>query len=165
MKKILFALVFVFIALTASPAQGVGFATAGSSAVLVSRPRQDQDADWRYLLLYRFLKNYDSPLTEFSGEFIKSADSWGVDWRLVPAITGLESFFGKRMVPGTYNAYGWGGGYIEFESWEDSIDHVTMKIKQNYHGRGLTTPLTMGPVYAPPNPRWGALVLSIMNKI
>lgn len=138
---------------------------AENSAILLSRSEKEDDADWRYLSLYLFLKEYDSPLAKFSDQFIESADIWQIDWRLVPAIAGLESFFGRRMVPETYNAYGWGGGYIGFESWEDSIDHVSRKISQNYYRRGLNDPFKIGPVYAPPNSKWGSLVASIMNNI
>ena len=166
-KKFILALVlslFLF-GFSAGKILAADLACLQDSADLTSRPNLEEEADWRYLSLYLFLKGYDSPLAEFSDQFIDSADAWWIDWRLVPAIAGLESFFGKRMVPETYNAYGWGGGYIGFESWEDSIDHVSRKISQNYYGRGLDDPFKIGPVYAPPNPKWGSLVASIMNKI
>ena len=83
----------------------------------------------------------------------------------MPAIAGLESAFGRRLLPGTYNAYGWGGGWIRFSDWEDSIFTVTKKLRLLYYDRGLKEVDKIALVYAPPNPRWGQLVKSIMRQI
>lgn len=163
MKKIFFVSVLTLMIFLASvaPARGQGI----SSARLVNSPAENQEMDYRCLKLFHFLKSRKSPLVSFSGQFVSAADIWEIDWRLLPAIAGLESCFGKRMVSGTYNAYGWGGGYIGFSSWEDSIYHVSRKLRENYYDKGLSTPSTIGRVYAPPNPKWGNLIASIMNKI
>jgi len=166
MKKLiiilfLYSSLFLFSAL---PTQGQGLSVAGTSAQLAGNS-QVESTDYRRLELYHFLKEKDSPLTEFSDVFIDAADLWGIDWRLLPAITGLESSFGKRMIPGSYNAYGWGGGYINFYSWTHSINHVSQKLSENYYARGLDTPAKIGSVYAPPTPTWGGRVALIMKKI
>lgn len=140
--------------------------TAGSSAqIKTDQNISEEIIDSRHLVLTSYLRSKDSPLADYSWEFIKAADKYQIDWRLIPGIVGLESYFGRRMVPGTHNAYGWAGGYYQFSSWEESIDHVASKLRENYYNRGLTDPELIGPVYAPPNPKWGSLVLSIMNKI
>ncbi len=145
--------------------QGRVVPIAGSSAKLSSQSYGPNRLDYRQLRLYYFLKAKKSPLISFSNDFIQAADFWGIDWRLLPAIAGLESSFGKRLILGSYNAYGWGGGYIRFSGWQDSIYHVSQKLRENYYNRGLTSPAAIGKVYAPPNPRWGNLISSIMNKI
>lgn len=163
MKKIVFFFIFSgFFFFNPLPIQGQKESI--SSAQLAERKIR-AEPDYRCLRLYLFLKENSSPLTQFSGDFINAADVWGIDWRLLPAIAGLESSFGKRMVSETYNAYGWGGGYIKFKNWKQSIDYVSQKLRENYYNRGLTSPALIGPVYAPPNPRWGGLIALIMAKI
>lgn len=166
MKKLIIILFLYssFFLFSALPIQGRGVSVAGGSAQL-SGSNQGDCLDYRRLELYQFLKEKGSPLSEFSDAFIDAADLWGIDWRLLPAITGLESSFGKRMISGTYNAYGWGGGYLSFYSWNHSINHVSQQLSEAYYARGLDTPAKIGPVYAPPTPTWGRRIASIMKKI
>ena len=84
---------------------------------------------------------------------------------MVPAITGVESTFGKQIPTNSYNAYGWANGAYLFESWEQSIDHVSQVLKEKYVERGLDTPYKMGPVYAPPSKTWASKVVYFMNQI
>ena len=82
-----------------------------------------------------------------------------MDWKLVPAIAGVESTFGKR-IPGGYNAYGWGvygDNAIYFKSWKDGIYTLNKGLKENYINKGLTNPYAMNRVYAA-SPRWGGNV-------
>lgn len=165
MKKLFFPIFLVlslFLGALSVRAQEVPI--SGDSARLV-RDKVENPFDYRQLRLYLFFRDKKSPLAEFSADFIQAADTWGIDWRLLPAIAGLESGYGKRFIPGTFNAYGWGGGKIGFDSWEDSIFHISRKLKEKYYDRGLTTPSDIGLVYAPPNPNWGNLIASIIHKI
>ncbi len=121
--------------------------------------------DYRKLRLYHFLKKKNSPLQAHTDDFIHAADIWEIDWRLLPAISGLESAFGTRLIPGTYNAYGWAGGYFYFQGWDQSIFYVSRKLKNKYYLQGLDNPYEIGSVYAPPNAHWGSLIASIMSEI
>lgn len=133
---------------------------------LASSAYQDKDElDERYLVLVFFLREKGSPLIDHAGEFIKAADKYEIDWRLMPAIAGLESSFGKRLIQGYFNPFGWAGGYYRFEGWDEAIYHVGRFLREKYYDYGWDTPEKIGPVYAPPNPRWGSLVTSVMNKI
>lgn len=134
---------------------------AGSSALL----KNEFIKDSRITKLEHFLQAYNSPLVDYTEDFIQSADKYQIDWKLVPAITGVESSFGKRIPPGSYNAYGWANGTYYFQSWEDSINHVSQVLKEKYIDRGLDTPYKMGPVYAPPSPTWAGKVTYFMEKI
>jgi len=138
---------------------------AGASAVLRQPWDRSVEVDYRKIRLFNFLKEKGSPLTPFVADFVAAADLWQIDWRLLPAIAGLESYFGRRMIPGTYNAYGWAGGHLKFNGWRDSIYYLSYKLKKNYYDRGLVNPELIGKVYAPPNPNWGKLVASIMAQI
>ena len=81
----------------------------------------DDTFDYRVVSLKNYLKKHNSPLTSSANYFVLYADKYNLDWRFVPAISGVESTFGKRIPINSYNAYGWANGAYYFESWEDSI--------------------------------------------
>lgn len=137
----------------------------GSTEAIAGQEDSLSEVDYRKLRLYHFLKEKDSPLQGHADDFISAADVWEIDWRLLPAITGLESSYGTRLVPNSYNGYGWAGGYFYFDGWDQSIFYVSRKLKNKYYQQGLDNPYKIGPVYAPPNSHWGSLVASIMSDI
>ncbi|MBI2595773.1 glucosaminidase domain-containing protein [Candidatus Daviesbacteria bacterium] len=122
--------------------------------------------DNRAIVLKDYLEKHNSPLQYHSQDFIDAADTYHLDWKLVPAIAGVESTFGKA-IPGGYNGWGWGvygNQALEFESWNDGIHTVSQGLKENYVNRGLTTPAAMNRVYAA-SPTWGNKVNYFMNDI
>ncbi len=160
-KKILSFLLFLFLLLPrAASAQGV----VSGSAFLKNQPKKEEDLDIRLLLLNSFLKKKGSPLADYSADFIRVADEQGLDWRLLPAIAGLESSYGKRLIQSSFNPFGWGGGYIYFEDWANGFEKVARGLNRGPYPESKS-PLALGPVYAPPNPKWGYLVSNIMNQI
>lgn len=125
----------------------------------------DRLYDVRVIKLEKFLAKYNSPLTPYADVFLRSADRHNIDWRLVPAITGVESTFGKRIPYNSYNAYGWANGDYRFESWESSIEHVTKTLREKYYNKGADTIDKIARRYAPPSTTWGKNVKFFMNKI
>lgn len=125
-----------------------------------------QQLDPRAVILRDYFAQYDSPLQYHAQDFIDAADTYHVDWKLVPAIAGTESTFGK-FTPGGYNGWGWGvygDQAIYFSSWRDAIFTVTKGIKENYIDKGLTDPYSMNFVYAA-SPYWGAHVDYFLHDI
>lgn len=120
--------------------------------------------DKRVEALENVFNKYNSPLAPLSASYVQIADKNGVDWKLLPAIAGLESSFGQFLMPESYNGYGWGGGYIYFDSWEEGIDTITRALKKNYYGRGATTVWEIGPIYAE-SPTWAVRVNGFMEQI
>lgn len=120
-------------------------------------------------VLEKFLEKYESPLTAEAKTFVRIADEKGIDYRLLPAIACMESTCGKFLIPGTYNAWGWGiygNNVIGFSSWEEGIEKVGEGIAKNYAQKGLTTPEKMAPVYTPPNStNWRNGVRFFMNQM
>lgn len=130
--------------------------------------------DKRATILNEYLQKYNSPLQYHAQDFVDAADSAEIDWRLVAAISGVESTFGK-FVPGgsqaqynSFNAWGWGASTpdqaIYFKSWKDGIDTVTFGLKKNYISKGLTDPYAMNKVYAT-SPTWGQKVAYFLNDL
>jgi hypothetical protein len=147
------------------PQAALATQTAASSAVLKNEVLGIKTLDPRVQKLTKFLQSYNSPLTDYAQNFIESADKYQLDWRLIPAITGVESTFGKQIPLDSFNAYGWNNGYFKFKSWEDSIEHVTKVLREKYFDRGLDNPFKIGPVYAPPSKAWAGKVVFFMQKI
>lgn len=122
-------------------------------------------SDERVVTLKNYLESKNSPLADYSFDLIYQADVYNLDWRLIPAISGVESSFGKRIPANSYNSYGWANGKYSFESWEDSIEKVAKALKEKYQDRGKNTVYEISPIYCPPNPAWGNKVKFFMEQI
>jgi len=110
--------------------------------------------DPRILAMNKFLTDYHSPLAPYATDLISSADKYGLDWRLVASISGVESAFGNIIPTDSHNAWGWRGinknsaGWSIFVSWTDGIEEVSKGLANGY-GTNLT-PSEIEPSYCPP---------------
>ena len=138
---------------------------SGVSAIPKFKAVNEAVFDYRVYTLRKFLNKYNSPLTPYSLEFITQADYYGLDWRMVPAISGVESTFGKRIPAGSYNAYGWANGKYSFKSWPDSIQIVSQALIEKYMDKGATSIAKIAKRYAPPSSTWGTKVNYFVGKI
>ncbi|MDQ3099737.1 MAG: hypothetical protein M3Q44_08405 [bacterium] len=134
-------------------------------AQLISEEEKQNEKNTKVLKLQKFLSSYNSPMAGNAQDFVEAAEQYNLDWKLVPAIAGVESTFGKHLIPGSHNAYGWGGGKIRFESWREGIYTISKGLAEKYAARGLITPHQIQPVYAPPSLTWGNKVTFFMNKL
>lgn len=122
--------------------------------------------DYRVLKLQKFLTKYQSPLVSYASHFVRASDRYGLDYRLLPAITGVESTFGLYIPENSYNAYGWNNGNWQFKSWPDSIFYVSKALRENYLNRGATSVWQIAPIYNPVTPAsWGLKVHRLMEQI
>lgn len=122
--------------------------------------------DPRVVKLRNFFQSNNSPLSEYAPVFIQEADRYGLDWRLLPAITGVESTYGQFIPYNSFNAYGWGGGKISFSNWQESISVVSFSLATNYVAKGRNTVEKIAFTYNPVTPReWGKKVNRIMLLI
>lgn len=122
--------------------------------------------DDRALILAKYLSKYNSPLQYHAQDFIDASDIFGLDWKMLPAIAGVESTFGKQ-IPGGYNAWGWGvygTQAIYFNSWKDGIFTIAEGLRKNYLNRGLRDPYSINRIYAA-SPHWGAKVTYFMQDL
>lgn len=121
--------------------------------------------DYRVENLRNFLAKFDSPLVPYSQDFVDYADLYGLDYRLVPSISGVESTFGKQIPYKSYNAYGWVNGNYSFKSWTDSINVVSSTLRTNYIDKGAASIPKIARRYAPPSTTWGSKVQYFESKI
>lgn len=82
----------------------------------------------------QFFRSRDnSPMADYAMDFVKAADKYEIDWKLLAAISTIESNGGQmacKFADGKlkHNAFGWGGCKISFDSYESAIDHVTKNL-------------------------------------
>ena len=140
---------------------------AGTAATLAFHEVKSDD---RVERLRAFLSSYDSPLAAVADTFINQADKNGLDWKLVAAIAGVESTFGKAIPTGSYNAWGWGvftGAQdgVHFKDWADGIAQVSEGLRNNYYNRGAITIYDVGWTYAANGSSWGSHVQYFIDKL
>lgn len=110
----------------------------------------------------KYLEKRGSPLAAYAEEFVKAADEYGIDYRIVVAISIVESNGGKKNFK-PYNAWGWGKS--GFGSWTEGIWAVSKGIGK-YYSKGATTPKYISTSYCPPNAdNWARNVQGVMNVI
>lgn len=109
-----------------------------------------------------YLAGRNAPLAPFAEEFVRAADYYGIDYRLVASISIIESGGGKNCFR-PYNAWGW--GKKGFSSWKEGIWTVSGGLAK-YYARGLTTPKLISTYYCPPSAEsWAGKVQYVMNQI
>ena len=109
-----------------------------------------------------YLSKRNSPLAEYAEVLVTAADEYGIDYRLVVAISIIESGGGKNCFR-PHNAWGW--GKMTFESWEEGIYTVSKGLGK-YYANGATTPALIAPSYCPPHAtKWAYNVQYVMNQI
>lgn len=156
----IFSLVFLKAAWGAEPVAGTSAQIFSASASSQIQPK----FDLRPLKLRVFLASRSSILEEYSLDLIKIADKNKVDWRLFPAISGVESGYCKAYIVNTNNCVGWGGGYIPFKSIVDQAETVVSNLRKNYINDGLLTVDQIGARYAE-DPSWSFKVKRNMDEI
>jgi len=139
---------------------------ADASARILTETKAE---DMRIYMLSMYLSQKNSPLANKAGFFVIEADRLDLDWRLVAAISGVESTFGKHIPQHSYNAWGWGiptgaSHGIGFSSWEEGITTVSEGLKYRYIDRGAVSIEAIGRVYAA-SPAWSAKVRWMISDI
>lgn len=143
---------------------------SGSSAVLSINNRIDEkttkdlEIKRKTIIIKNVLERYNSPLVDSASDFVKTCFKYDLDCYLLPSIAGLESTFGKFILPSSYNPFGWGGGYIIFSSWSEAIDTVGRGLRENYLDKWhLDTVEAIGRVYSE-SPTWAVRVNWFINQ-
>lgn len=140
------------------------FPTYTSSEIKIS-PHQDI----RIFVLKKFLKDYRSPLFDYSEELVKQADIFGLDYALLPAIAMQESGGCKVIPENSFNCWGFGiyGDKItRFESYPQAITQVAKTIKESYIKKGASNPTLLEDRWTPSSRgQWSYAVNYFIGKI
>ncbi len=169
MKKLFSSIILTLLVLACTARPVFAVKEAGQAAVLAFH-QVDAQPDERIERLQLFLASYNSPLADEAKTFIEEADANNLDWKLVAAIAGVESTFGKQIPPGSYNGWGWGiptgaQSGIGFTNWAEGIATVSQGLRKNYLDRGATNIYEIGAIYAANGTSWGNHVRFFIDKI
>ena len=104
-----------------------GILTAAAVSVFGQRvPQPDSRNDPRVALLRNFFRAFHSPVSHLAPDFLAAADRHGLDWRLLPSLSVVESGGGKNAAKN--NIFGWASARRSFTSVRGSIDWVASRI-------------------------------------
>ena len=120
-------------------------------------------------VLTEFFTRYNSPLKDFADEIVDTADKYGLDYRLLPAIAMQESTLCLKAPVGTNNCWGYGiygKKKTSFDNLSEAIDTVSQTLARDYHGKGLIEPIDIMSKYTPSNSGdWAENVSYVMARI
>ena len=127
--------------------------------------------DSRPVIVDNFLAKHSSPMSGLGTVLVTTADKYGLDYRLLPAIAFQESTLGKKIPRNSHNAWGWAiytgeQSGANFRDWTQAIETVAKGLKYDYIDRGLTTPNTIMDRYADsPDGSWAFGVNFAMDEM
>lgn len=162
-----FFLVFSIIAAFSATDTFAAVKTARTSASFVTADTFTGEVN-RVQILRAYLEQHNSPLAPYAYVFVNEADTHSLDWKLVAAIAGVESTFGKRIPYNSYNAWGWGvygNKVLRFSSWHEAISTISHDLRVKYMDTwGAENVYEIGRIYAA-DPKWASKVIFFMNQI
>lgn len=128
-----------------------------------------QEKDARIEMVRQFFARYDSPLEPFAKDVVVTADKYGLDFRLIPAIAMQESTLCKKAPKDSYNCWGYGiyGKKVtRFKNYPEAINTVTKTLAVQYKKDGLHTPEEIMSRYTPSsNGSWAEGVNFVMSRL
>jgi len=110
--------------------------SANSTATLPAELRKPAP-DPRAARLEQFFGRYRCPAPQHIDEYLRAADSYGLDYRLLPALSIRETHCGMEETRN--NRWGYHPGRKGFASVEAGIDYVARQLAESptYRGKSL----------------------------
>jgi hypothetical protein len=130
-KRILLLAVFLLTTIT-NPTQA--HANDAPTTILTQTPLTLVEDD-RAKILHQYLTTYNSPLAPYAEKLILEADQNNLDWKILPAISGVESYFGQQIPSFSHNGWGfgiYGNNVRKFQTWEEGIKTVATSLRNDY---------------------------------
>jgi hypothetical protein len=131
---------------------------------------EDKILEERAAEIDALLESYDSPLKGYGKKFVLEAEKNDIDWRLLVAISGVESTFGRHACKKAANSFlGYGSCKIDFKSVDDAIEKVSASLGGNnentaHHYEGKNT-IQILKKYNSVIPTYTSKVIKIMKMI
>jgi hypothetical protein len=120
MRKVLTSGLAVFAGMVSLPAN------ISKQQTPAGTPAPDYSHDARLKTLQKFFHKAGCPAQHYSQQFLEAADTYDLDWRLLPSISFIESTGGKAAK--NNNLFGWDSGRAGFASPVASIDAVGYRL-------------------------------------
>jgi len=124
-------------------------------------PKSHYRLDPRYTAIQQFFDRGGCPARDYAMEFLDAADTYALDWRLLPSISYVESTGGKTAR--NSNIFGWDSGRTQFSTPAAGIYAVGNRLANSdlYRDKSLDELLA---VYNP-DATYGRKVKSVMRRI
>lgn len=116
---------------------GVLGIAAGSVNPAQDVTKDKRKSDTRSSILRKFLAENHCPDQDYAEMFVAEADTHGLDWRLLPSISVVESGGGRTAR--NNNLFGWNNGNYGFRSFGEAIHEVAaaLSVARPYRGKDL----------------------------
>lgn len=102
---------------------------AASTQPAAAEHRTEPAKDRRLAFLRAFFNQGHCPAAELSPVFLEAADLYGLDWRLLPSLSFVESTGGKTAR--NNNLFGWDSGRAAFSSAANCIHSVASSLRNS----------------------------------
>jgi hypothetical protein len=111
--------------------------TAGTAVLGEQKAESTGPADVRLERLVYFLKANRCPVVDLAADFLAAADRHGLDWRLLPSISIVETGGGRQQRKN--NIFGWDSARTGFASVREGIYTVADRLANSklYRNKGL----------------------------
>jgi hypothetical protein len=117
--------------------------------------------DARVTRLEMFFQAYQCPIPHHAADYVRAADAHHLDYRLLPAISVLESTCGiyERL----NNRWGWNNAKSGFESIQAGIDFITTQLAEHeyYKDKQIADKL----LEYNPRPQYAKQIQRLMRQI
>jgi len=125
-------------------------------------PQMIAKPDLRAAHLERFFTAYHCPAPFHIDEYLRAADDYGLDYRLLPAVSIRESLCGVKESDEN-NFWGYHPGRQSFSSVGEGIDYVSRQLAEGFYYKDKTLE---GKLYVyNPRPKYPSEVRYIMLQI
>ena len=102
-----------------------------------STPAAPPPPDQRVRRVDAFFQSYGCPVPNHAADYVRAADEYGIDYRILPVISLLETTCG--FYQRANNHWGWNSGNTGFGSVPQGIDFITRQLAEGepYRKRDL----------------------------
>jgi len=121
----------------------------------------DRVKDERHVKLETFFQSFGCPAPYHVKEYLGAADTYAIDYRLLPAISVLESTCG--IYQRENNRWGWASARKGFSSFRAGLEYIAHQLAEGryYKNKTLEEKVHM----YNPRPQYARLLDSLMRKI
>ena len=138
-----------------------------------NQEKEDQILKAKADAIDTYFQKYNMPLEGLGMKMVVEAEKNSLDWRLIPAISVIESTGGKfACKKASHSFLGWGSCRINFESKEKAIEIVALNLgggnpkTARYYQKEMSLKKLLE-TYNPPSivPNYASKVMKVMDAI
>lgn len=150
------------------------------SDLLLFNQEEDKEAEKELILskkaelIDQYYEKRDMPLYGYGRKMVEAAEANDIDWRLIPAISVIETTGGKNLCKNPkakFNPFGWGSCKIGFKNFDHAIETIARNLGGNNpktaHYYDEKTTLEIINKYNPPSivPDYSKKIFKVMNTL